>query len=218
MEDFPPNSKKAATPRREPEAKRVEQVTSAEAQRRNKPLGKKFKETFIGGDAKTTANYVFFEVFLPEAKSVVVDAFTQGFERFIFGDSRGPRRPSTPSGGGYSQFGRVNYNRMTSNIQQRGPVGAAPPRQISTRARQQHDFGEIQVASRPEANEVLDRMYDLLSKYEYVTVADLYALTGIQASHVDHKWGWTDLRGTAPRRNRSGEYILDLPNPEYLDE
>lgn len=216
MDAFPPNSRKAAESREPPAAKRVEQVTSAEARRRNKPLGKKFRETFIGGDAKTTVNYVFFEVFLPEAKNVVVDAFTQGFERFIFGESRGPRRQ--PPSSGYGQFGRVNYSRMSSNIQQRGPVNQAPSRQISPRARQQHDFGEIQVASRIEANDVLDRMYDLLSKYEYVTVSDLYALTGIQANHVDQKWGWTDLRGAAPRRNRSGEYILDLPNPEYLDE
>lgn len=213
MDAFPPNSRKAADARPAPEPKRVEQVTSAEAHRRSKPLGKKFKETFIGGDAKTTANYVFFEVFLPEAKSVIVDAVSQGFERLIFGESRGPRRPSASSG--YSNLGRVNYSRMSNQAQQRGPQ---QPRQISPRARQQHDFGEIQVASRVEANDVLDRMYDLLGKYEYVTVADLYALTGIASNHVDQKWGWTDLRGTAPRRNRSGDYVLDLPNPEYLDE
>jgi hypothetical protein len=216
MDAFPPNSRKAAEMRREPEApKRIEQVTTAEAHRRNKPLGKKFKETFIGGDAKTTANYVFFDVFVPELKGVIVDSVTRWFENTVLGESRGgPRRRPGPQSG-YTELGRVNYSGISSRIS-RGPA-QQQGRQISPRARQQHDFGEIQVASRGEANDVLDRMYDLLSKYEYVTVSDLYALTGIKATHVDEKWGWTNLQGSAPRRNRSGDYILDLPNPEYLE-
>ncbi len=214
MDSFPPNSKKSAEAPRPAEPKHIEQV--AEAQKRSKPLGKKFKETFIGGDAKTTANYVFFEVFLPEAKSVIVDAVSQGFERLIFGDSRGPRRPSTPSG--YSNLGRTNYSNISRGFPQRGPVGREmSQRQISPQARQQHDFGEIEVASRGEANDVLDRMYDLLSQYECVRVSDLYALTGIPSTHVDQTWGWTNLQGAAPRRNRSGDYILDLPKPEPLE-
>ncbi len=206
MDAYPPNSRKAAQAPPAQEPKHIERVTSAEAHQRKQGLGKQFKKTFVGGDAKTTANYVFLSVLLPAVRDMLVDAGSQGLERLIYGESRGSRRPSAPSG--YSNLGHVAYNRMSTKTPQ--------PRQISPQSRQSHNFGDIQVESRVEANNVLDRMYDLLSKYEVVTVADLYALTGIAGTHVDHKWGWTDLRGASARRTRSGDHLLDLPDPEYL--
>jgi len=68
-----------------------------------------------------------------------------------------------------------------------------------------------------EAEEVIDRMFDLVSRYEVVTVADLYELVGVSGEYTDAKWGWTDLRGAAAMRIRDG-YLLDLPRPIYLDE
>ncbi len=208
MDDYPPNSRKAAQAPAAQEPKNIERVTTAEAHQRKQGLGKQFKKTFVGGDARTTVNYVFFSVLLPAARDMLVDAGSQGLERLIYGESRGSRRPS--SSAGYNSLGHVAYNRMSTRSPQ------SQPRQMSPQSRQSHNFGDIQVESRIEANNVLDRMYDLLSKYEVVTVADLYALTGISGTHVDHKWGWNNLRGASARRTRSGDHLLDLPEPEYL--
>jgi hypothetical protein len=83
---------------------------------------------------------------------------------------------------------------------------------MSRMARSRHDFDEIVLQSRTEAEEVIDRLFDLVSRYDTATVADLYELVGIQGSHTDHKWGWTDLRGADVSRTRDG-YLLDLPDP-----
>lgn len=207
MDDYPPNSRKAAqASSAQQEPKNIERVTTAEAQQRKQGLGKQFRKTFVGGDAKTTVNYVFFSVLLPAARDMLVDAGSQGLERLIYGETRRGKRPSPPSG--YSGLGHVNYGGMHTRT--------PPARQISQQSRQAHNFGDIQVESRVEANNVLDRMYDLLSKYDVVTVADLYALTGISGTHVDHKWGWTNLQGASARRTRSGDHLLDLPDPEFL--
>ena len=88
---------------------------------------------------------------------------------------------------------------------------------LSRRSRTRQEFDEIVIQSRQEANEVLDRMYDILSRYGSVAVADLYELTGIQAAHTDYKWGWTDLRGAKASKLRQGGYLLDLPEPETLN-
>ena len=79
-----------------------------------------------------------------------------------------------------------------------------------------HDFDEIVLDQRAEAEEVIDRLYDVVSRYESATVADLYDLVGLPSTHTDHKWGWTDLRGAGVSRIRDG-YLLDLPDPEPLD-
>jgi hypothetical protein len=216
MDAYPPNSGRAAKaqPAASAEPRHVEQVTQSEARVKRAPLGRKFRDTFISGDAKTTVGYVFASVVMPQIKDLMVDSVTQGFERLVYGESRGGRRPMGP--GGHQVFGgapgKINYGAVSNQ--------APPPRgrQISPMARQHHDFGEIQVSSHAEAQNVLEALYTLYGQYDYVTVADLYSLVGIAANHVDRKWGWTDLRGAHARRTRSGAYILDLPRPESLGE
>jgi hypothetical protein len=86
---------------------------------------------------------------------------------------------------------------------------------MSHRGRAAHDFDEIILDSIGEANEVLENLIELISKFEQATVADLYDLTGIDPTHTDYKWGWKDLRGARVSRVRNG-YLLDLPQPEPL--
>lgn len=73
------------------------------------------------------------------------------------------------------------------------------------------------MSTRVEAEETLTQMFDLLEKFDAVTVADLYELSGISSNYMDHKWGWTDLRGSNVTRTRQG-YLLDLPQPEPLKD
>lgn len=203
--EFPSNSetsKKGA-----PNAKNISPVVSSGAVRRKRSLRKQFKETFVAGDARTAIQYVLFDVLLPAAKDMVVEAGAQGIEKLIYGDSR--RRGSTPPQSG--PYGNIAYNRYSSASRLPGPERA-----MSRRARARHNFDEVVLDQRSEAEEVIDRLFDLVSRYESASVADLYELVGIAASHTDNKWGWTDLSGAGVSRIRGG-YLLDLPEPEPLD-
>lgn len=205
--DFPPNSVRAKMESSEPETpedKKVEPVVTGEVTRRKKPLGRRFHETFLGGDARGTAQYVVFSVLIPAAKDMLVEAGAKGIERLVYGESM--RRSSSRS---TAPMGHIAYNRMSQPSDR-------PPPALSRRARARHEFDEIIFQSRGEAEEVLDRMFDLLSRYESVSVADLYELTAIQSTHTDQKWGWTDLRGSAVHRTRAGGFLLDLPEPNPL--
>ncbi len=209
MEQFPPNSHKAG---KRSQDKHVEQVTSADAVRRKKPLGKQFSRTFIGGDASTAFQYMVFNVLVPAAKEALVEAASSGFEKLIYGDTR-PKRGRPGMGGPSSgPLGYVSYNRNSRDNQ--------PPQQqkmLSKRSRTRHDFDDIVINSRQEAEEVIDRLFDLISKYNTATVADLYELTGLESSHTDHKWGWENLQGATIGRVRGGGYLLNLPEPGYFD-
>ena len=87
---------------------------------------------------------------------------------------------------------------------------------MSNRARANHDFDEIVLATRAEAEEVIDNLFALVDSYDTATVADLYGMVGQTGSYTDEKWGWSDLRGTSISRVKGG-YLLDLPRPQYLD-
>jgi hypothetical protein len=106
MEEFPSNAKKVKGTSDKEEPKKIEKVIQGEAVRRKKPLGKRFTETFVGGDAKGVWGYVFLDVLVPAAKDMIVDATSQGVERMIFGESRGGRRSSSNR----SPNGYVSYN------------------------------------------------------------------------------------------------------------
>ncbi len=203
--EFPSNSE--ASKKGTPNGKNISSVVSSGAVRRKKSLRKQFSETFVAGDARTAIRYVIFDVLLPAAKDMVVEAGSQGIEKLIFGDSR--RRGATPPQSG--PYGNVAYNRYSS-----GGRFSGPQRAISRQARARHNFDEIILDQRSEAEEVIDRLFDLVSRYESATVADLYELVGLASTHTDNKWGWTDLSGAGVSRIRGG-YLLDLPEPEPFE-
>lgn len=211
--DFPANSHSAkGSPEKEPK-KKVERVTESDVIRRKKPLGARFKETFVQGDAQSVWGYVALDVLLPAAKDMVVDAVTQGVERMFFGDSRpsGRRRPMG--------YGHTPYNQMSgpgrNPALSRGPEPPNPSR--ASRAR--HNFDECILGSRVEADEVLEQMYNILGEFNFVSVGDMYQLIGVDASFVDDRWGWSDLRGSRIRylRGNNGGYLVELPPPSPLD-
>jgi hypothetical protein len=195
--------KETVAPAEEP--KKVESVVTGKVVRRKQPIGKRFFQTFFGGDAKSVAGFVMMDVLLPSAKDMIFEAFTQGMQRTLFGES-GPGATRRP---GASRPGYTPYNRMGAGTR------PAEPREISRAARSQHNFDEILLATRVEAETVIDRLYDLIERYEEASVADLYDLVEISGDFTDAKWGWKSLTGARAVRTRDG-YLLDLPRPENL--
>lgn len=213
MQDFPGNSTQKAKDRSDvpsPEERpKIERITSAVPERKKRGLGRKFKETFISGSARDTVEYVITDTIVPGIRDMVFDAFEGGLQRLIYGESSRTRRPAASSA--YSSLPRVNYQSMS-----KAPPAYPEPRALSRRSRSRHDFGEIIIESRAEASEVVDTMYEILSRHGDVKISDLYDMTGIETSHVDHKWGWTALPGAKYVRTRDGRFALDLPEPVLL--
>lgn len=214
MENYPSNSHKARDENVvAPEPKKIESVVTGDVIRRKKPLGKRFAETFVGGDANSVMSYVVFDVLVPAAKDMISDAFSQGIDRMLFGESRGTSRRRSSSSTNGSSF--VSYNKMASGIARPDPRDR---QQVSRKARSNHEFDEIILATRVEADEVISRLHDILDQYEQATVADLYEMVGITPAYTDNKWGWNrgGLQGSQAVRTRDG-FLLDLPKPDALE-
>ena len=204
--EFPPNSQVS---KKVVEDKNITRVTSGEVVRKKKSLRKRFSESFIAGDFKSTIRYVVLDQLLPAAQDMVIEAVASGFEKLIRGESRRYRGGATPPPSG--PYGHVNYTRYAAPSRL-----SSSQRALSRQERARHDFDGIILESRAEAEEVIDQLFDVVSRYDTATVADLYELVGLASSHTDHKWGWTDIRGAGVSRSRDG-YLLDLPDPISLD-
>lgn len=216
MENYPSNSKQ---PRRPDDAgkpeSRLSPVVTGQVSRQKKSLGRRFRETFIGGtDAQTVWSYVAFNVLVPAAKDMLADAASQGVERMLFGDSYSPRR----RGGGFqgpTNNTVVNYSGMSSRSRL-VPQNNDPRTPLSRPVRRQHDFDDFLLPTRVEADAVIEGLSHVLERYGQASVSDLYDLLNITGDYTDEKWGWSDLRTARVTRVHNG-YLLTLPQPEPLN-
>ena len=87
---------------------------------------------------------------------------------------------------------------------------------ISDRGRARHDFSEIILDHKHEADDVLITMDAILQEYGRVRVSDLYDLVGITPNPIDDRWGWVNLEHARVRRVGVG-YLIDVPVPIALD-
>lgn len=209
MNEFPGNSKRPHTERSREEPRQVERVVQGEAVRRKTPIGRRFTQNILGGDAQSVWGYMFGEVLIPAARDMIADALTGGVERAIFGD--GARHRGRSHRG---SSGRVDYHGASNRS--RSILREEPRRELSRRSRSTHNFDEIILDKRVEAEEVLDRLDASLDKYDSVSVAEFYDLCGVTSSYTDQKYGWTSLAGASIRHVRGG-YLIQMPPPEPLD-
>lgn len=182
--------------------KNVEPVVTGEVIQKKRGFMQRFKSVFFGGDVRNAARYLGADVILPAIRNLMVDATTRGVERVVYGESaQQRRRPPTTFGS------RISYNEPVRRPD-RAYLPGQPSRPIGRQVRR--DTNELILSSRDDAETVLERLLDIINKYDVASLADLYGLTGQPTSHIDSKWGWTDLRSTEIRQIHDG-YLLDLP-------
>ena len=171
---------------------------------RKKSDTKKFVDTFVAEDITSVKDYIVNEVLLPAAKKAISDIVTNGIEMLLYGEPKSRNRDRSSSKVSYTRY--YERERDRDRDYERG---------ARTRVRG-YDFDDIILDTRREAEEVLDRMQDLIDNYGMVSVADLYDLVGIDGRYTDNKYGWTQLRSADVKHVRDG-YLLMLPKALPLD-
>jgi hypothetical protein len=190
----------------------IEKVVVSEVIIKPRGIGRKFKDVFFGGDFRLAMRYVATDVLLPAFRNLIVDSVTKGAERVVFGEASGYRRRPT----GYGPITRVQYN---NPIMQQRPLDprdrAYLPDQPRLQRANRHHFNDVILISREEAELVVERMIDIIDKYDTASLADLYILLGLNSSPIDNKWGWRYLNNVEIRQVRDG-FLIELPELEEI--
>jgi len=188
--------------------KNLEKVVTGDVVVAPAGIGSKFKRIFFGGDVNTAGQYVLGEVLLPALRNLLVESISKGADRLIYGDSIHRRR------------GPMNY---TPRVQYNNPIHRQEPRSVAYLpdrppidrwAQGRKSFQDVIVATKEDADNVIERLVDVVDMYEVVSVADLYDLLGLPSSHIDNKWGWTHLSNIESRQVREGWKISFPPVEE----
>lgn len=76
---------------------------------------------------------------------------------------------------------------------------------------------ELVYGTLADAEKVLNGMSEIIDEYGFVTVADLYDISGLPgAYYTDSSIGWKgSIKGSTIKKVRDG-YVIDLPKPEVL--
>ena len=182
--------------------KHIEPVAQGTKVSKGKSKARRIAEIFVGGDLKETAEHVRDDVAIPALKNFLYDSLSEGLQRILWGETKNDRRRNS------THRDYVGYSRRARE--------SRPTRQTTTRySRVDQGFDDIVLATRAEAESVLSRMYDLIERYNMVTVAEFYSLVGISAEFTDENWGWRDLRSANIQHIRDG-FRINLPKPEEL--
>lgn len=196
--DYKPNSKRYKNEQTNApvERKKVEKVVTGKVKTKKKSEVSKLKDVFISEDVSNVKSYIVMDVLIPAAKKAISDIVRDGIDMILYGDAH---RGRSSSGASY-----VSY-RSYSDRDRRDTR-----RESSGRTRIGYDYDDIVLESRVEAEEVLQRMDELIETYGIVSVADLYDLVGKTCNYTDNKYGWTNIRNAEPVRVRDG-YLLKMP-------
>ena len=206
IEDLPPNSNRSRTVEEAPEPvkkKVVKKVVNGEVRKAKKSGIRRLAEALDLEDLASVKDYVLGDVVVPKAKELVKSVVDNGIDMLFYG--RPERREQSAT-----NAGRVSYQSYYKNPK------PAPVVRSDDRRSNSYVFENITLASRADAEEVLDSMNEMLDLYDIVSVADLYDLVGIEGQHTDNNYGWTDLSRATVVRTSDG-YLLKLPKPSPIN-
>ena len=202
MEDYKPNSHLSRERQKQnpPEKKKIEKVVKGKVKAKKKNEVRKLADVFISEDAANVKSYILMDVLIPAIKKAVSDIVTNGIDMILYGEAGHSKKRSLAS--------TVSYSKYYDEPKRRDYPAA--------RTRTGYNYDDIILESRSEAEEVLDRMSEMIDQYGMVSVADLYDLVGISGNYTDNKYGWTNIRNAEPIRVKDG-YLLKLPKVLPLD-
>lgn len=197
-----PNSYKSKEEQKASSEKKIEKVVQGEVKTKKKSEIQKLGSIFISEDVNNVKDYILMDVIVPSIKNAIYELVTGSLDMIFFNGQGRLKKKSQSSTVSYSRY--YDQKRDTD----RGYSG--------TRTATGYDYNDIILETRGEAEDVLDRMSELIDTYGQVTVADLYDLVGITGNYTDNKYGWVNIRNAEPIRVRNG-YLLKLPKAIPVD-
>lgn len=174
--------------------RRTDKVVTGDVKQRKKTGLSKAANTFLPGDVDSVKSYILMDVLVPSIKRAISDIVCNGIN-MLLGE---PNRSKNNSVGA-----KVSYRQYYQDRDDRRDY-ARP------RSQAQYSYDDIIFDDRGDAEAVLERMEELLERFDVVSVADLFDMAGISCNYTDNKYGWTDLRSAHVERVRDG-YIINLP-------
>lgn len=201
--DYKPNSNKYKEQQKAAkEEKRAEKVVQGKVKVKKKNEVRKFADVFVAEDARNVKDYLLMEVALPAIKNTIIDLTTNGITMLLNGETGTKTKRRAGDYVSYRDYSNRDRDRDRRDASIRG----------------RFDLDDLVFGSRRDADATLEQMEDMIDRYGWATVLDLYesADLGGSAPWTANKYGWTSLRSAEVVKVRDG-YVIKLPKAMPLD-
>lgn len=197
MEDYKPNSHRFREEQKpSAEEKRVIRTINGKTKTKKNEF-RKFTSFFISDDIHSVRTYVVEDVIIPTIKKTILNSL----EMILLGKSGSYGNSGVRAGGT-----KVSYrNYYDDHRDDRRPTARTP-----------FTYDDIIFETRGDAEMVIDEMGNIIERYGFVTVADLYDIAQLTAPHTSNKYGWTSIRSAEAVRVSDG-YVIKLPRAMPID-
>lgn len=191
-------------------------ITGKNLVQTKKPLTQRIVEMFVGDDTDSLGGYIATEIVVPAIKNMLLDIA----EGALLGGGRGfqPRRyfGKRDKGYDYSYPYRSQYSYESRDSRRSTRREDYDDRYSNKGA----DYRAIVVLdgpdSRIQAQEIVDRLRELIEIYNQASIADLYRMVGVPSAYTDNNWGWTNPNDIGMRKVSTG-WLIDVAEAEYLE-
>lgn len=184
--------------------KQVVKVVKGKAKTKKKSELSRIASNIISEEAKSIKEYAIYDVVIPVVKDTITQLIKGSIDMLFYGEVRSSSSSRRTS----SNASRVSYRDYYDDRNTRRDL---------TRTSTRYSYDDITFECRQDAEEVLNRMDEIVEQYGVVTVADLFDLAGITGNgYTDQNYGWTSTRSASVERNRHGEFILKLQRPSSI--
>lgn len=199
MEEYKSNSDRSKNQSQEVPQRRAEKVITGGVTQRRKSGIDKLGSIFLAGDVEDVKEYIIEDVLIPTIKRAFYDIICNGMGMML-----GERNPNKGN-----QSSRVSYRSYYDRPDER------KSRNNSNQSRLNYGYKDLIFDNRGDAEVVLEQMFELLDRYDAVSIADLFDLAGESSNYTDNKYGWTNLEDARVQPVRGG-YIIQLPRATTL--
>jgi len=189
-----------------PAKKVVTKVVKGSAKKKKKSEISKIASNIISEEAKSIKEYAIYDVVIPVIKDTITQLIKGSIDMLFYGEvkSSTSRRSSSSL-----NASRVSYRDYYNDKRD--------DRRDDRRTAARYSYDDIMFDSKQDAEEVLDRMDEIVEQYGVVTVADLFDLAGITGNgYTDQNYGWTSTRSASVERTRSDEWFIKLQRPSSI--
>lgn len=199
MEEYKSNSDRSKEQKHDLPKRRAEKVITGTATQRRKSGIDKIGSIFLANDVKDVRDYIVEDVLIPTIKRAFYDIICNGTGMLL-----GERNPSRNGQGNRVSY-RAYYDKRDDRQNNSG----------NSRAKSNYNYNDLIFDNRGDAEVALERMFELLDRFDAVSIADLFDLAGQSCNYIDNKYGWTNLDDARVQPVRGG-YIIDLPRATTL--
>lgn len=199
MEDYKSNSDKS---KQLAEVKKIEPVIAGSATLKKKSEFKKFTEALVTRDFVSIRSYIVGDVLIPAGKKAIEELV----HMILNGENS---RNNSGSATGASKVSYRSFWDKRDEALRADYRGAAPAQQ---RARSGYSYDDVSFDNIKDAEDVYDRMCEIISLYGVVSIADLYDMARIiDDNYTNNNYGWSDISARRYIPTSDNRITLKMP-------